>query len=249
MENKEITEIVVEDNKVQGVIADGTFIACDAVISTVEPRALDTLTKGKLGALHETLQSIRYQGTACALIGLDKRLMKNGNYWLNIKADVPFGAVIEHTNFMPFEDYGEHLVYVTSYFQNEKDVLWMQKEEEVLDSYLRGLEKMFPDFSRTDIHWAKLFRRMDTAPVYEQGYLEKVLPFAAGPSGLYLAGMFSSTNYPERSMNGSIKAGFESANFFIKKMRIVMFVGSTEKADSKISIKNFVCKRPILDLI
>lgn len=217
LENKEITEIVIKDNIVEGVIADGTFIACDAVISTVEPGALDTLTKGKLGALHETLQSIRYQGTACALIGLDKRLMENGNYWLNIKADVPFGAVIEHTNFMPFEDYGEHLVYVTSYFQNEKDVLWMQKEEEVLDSYLKGLEKMFPDFSRRDIHWTKLFRRMDTAPVYEQGYLEKVLPFAAGPSGLYLAGMFSSTNYPERSMNGSIKAGFESANFFIKK--------------------------------
>ncbi|MGA9187734.1 MAG: NAD(P)/FAD-dependent oxidoreductase [Methanosarcina sp.] len=217
LENKEITEIVIKDNIVEGVIADETFIACDAVISTVEPGALDTLTKGKLGALHETLQSIRYQGTACALIGLDKRLMENGNYWLNIKADVPFGAVIEHTNFMPFEDYGEHLVYVTSYFQNEKDVLWMQKEEEVLDSYLKGLEKMFPDFSRRDIHWTKLFRRMDTAPVYEQGYLEKVLPFAAGPSGLYLAGMFSSTNYPERSMNGSIKAGFESANFFIKK--------------------------------
>ena len=52
--------------------------------------------------------------------------MKDGNYWLNIKADVPFGAVIEHTNFMPFEDYGEHLVYITSYFQDEKDVLWVQ---------------------------------------------------------------------------------------------------------------------------
>jgi len=220
LKNKKVTEIVINDNKVQGVIVDGNFTACDAVISTVEPRVLDTLTKGKLGALHETLQKIRYQGTACALIGLDKRLMGDGNYWLNIKTDVPFGAVIEHTNFMPFEDYGEHLVYVTSYFQNEKDVLCVQTEEEVLDSYLMGLEKMFPDFSRTDVHWAKLFRRMDTAPVYEQGYLEKVLPFAAGPSGLYLAGMFSSTNYPERSMNGSVKAGFESANFFMKKDEI-----------------------------
>jgi protoporphyrinogen oxidase len=139
--------------------------------------------------------------------------MKDGNYWLNIKADVPYGAVIEHTNFMPLEDYGEHLVYITSYFQSEKDTLWAQTEEEVLDSYMRGLKKMFPDFSKADVRWAKLFRRMDTAPVYEQGYLDKVLPFAAGPSGLYLAGMFSSSNYPERSMNGSVKAGFESTNF------------------------------------
>ena len=217
LKNKEVTEIVITDNKVQGVIVNGNFTTCDAVISTVEPRVLDKLTKGKLGALQETLQKIHYQGTACALIGLEKKLMEEGNYWLNIKADVPFGAVIEHTNFMPFEDYGEHLIYMTSYFQDEKDALWVQTEEEVLDSYLRGLEKMFPDFSRKEIHWTKLFRRMDTAPVYEQGYLEKVLPFEAGPSGLYLAGMFSSTNYPERSMNGSIKAGFESANFFIKK--------------------------------
>ncbi len=217
LQNKAITEIVIKDNAVQGVVADGDFIPCDAVISTVEPGVLDTLTKDRLGTLHEILRSIRYQGTACALIGLDKGLMEDGNYWLNIKADVPFGAVIEHTNFMPFEDYGEHLVYVTSYFQDESDILWMKKEEEVLDSYLNGLEKMFPNFKRTDVRWAKLFRRMDTAPVYEQGYLHKVLPFAPGPSGLYLAGMFSSTNYPERSMNGSVKAGFESANFFTKK--------------------------------
>jgi protoporphyrinogen oxidase len=217
LKNKEVTEIVINDNKVQGVVTDENFIACDAVISTVEPRVLDALTKGKLEDLHETLLNIRYQGTACALVGLEKGLMRDGNYWLNIKEDVPFGAVIEHTNFLPFEDYGEHLVYITSYFQDAKDFRWIQKEEEVLDSYLKGLEKMFPDFSRKNIHWAKLYRRMDTAPVYEQGYLEKVLPFAAGPSGLYLAGMFSPTNYPERSMNGSIKAGFESANLIIGK--------------------------------
>ena len=211
--NKEVTEIIINDNKVQGVIIDGNLVTCDAVISTVEPRGLDALTKGKLENLHETLLSIRYQGTACALVGLDKRLMGDGNYWLNIKADVPFGAVIEHTNFMPVEDYGEHLVYITSYFQEEKDFHCVQKEEEVLESYLRGLEKMFPDFSRADIHWAKLFRRMDTAPVYEQGYLQRVLPFDVCLSGLYLAGMFSPTNYPERSMNGSVKAGFEAAKF------------------------------------
>lgn len=169
---------MINDNKVQGVITNGNFIPCDAVISTVEPRVLHKLTKNKLGALQKTLLNIHYQGTACALIGLDKRLMGNGNYWLNIKANVPFGAVIEHTNFMPFEDYGEHLVYIASYFQDGKDFRWIQKEAEVLDSYLKGLENIFPDFSRKDIHWAKLFRRMDSAPVYEQGYLEKILPFA-----------------------------------------------------------------------
>lgn len=214
--SKEVTAIVIKDNAVQGVVVGGGFIACDAVISTVEPKVLDAITGGKLGTLHDSLINIRYQGTACALIGLDRQLMNDGNYWLNIKADVPFGAVIEHTNYLPFKDYGEHLVYVTSYFQDEKSALWTQKEEQVIDSYLRGLEKMFPGFSRDGVHWTKLYRRIDTAPVYEQGYLKNVLPFAAGPSGLYLAGMFSSTNYPERSLNGSVKAGFESAELLMK---------------------------------
>jgi len=218
--SREVTEIVIKDNALQGVVVNGNFIACDAVISTAEPAVLDAITKGKLGDLHATLKSIRYQGTACALIGLDRSLMKDGNYWLNIKADVPFGAVIEHTNFMPFEDYGENLVYVTSYFQDEKSSLWTQKEEEVIDSYLKGLERMFPEFPRKDVRWTRLYRRIDTAPVYEQGYLEKVLPFAAGPSGLYLAGMFSSSNYPERSMNGSVKAGFDSAELLMKEKEI-----------------------------
>lgn len=215
--NTEVTEIVIKDNAVQGVVVNGSFITCDAVISTAEPAVLDLITGGKLGALHDTLKNIRYQGTACALIGLDRGLMRDGNYWLNIKADVPFGAVIEHTNFLPVEDYGENLVYVTSYFQDKKSSLWTQSEEDVIDSYLKGLESMFPEFSRTDVRWTRLYRRVDTAPVYEQGYLGKVLPFAAGSSGLYLAGMFSSSNYPERSMNGSIKAGFESAELLMKE--------------------------------
>lgn len=215
--DREVTEIVIKANAVQGVKVNGDFIPCDAVISTAEPAVLDAITGGKLGDLHETLKSIRYQGTACALIGLDRSLMEDGNYWLNIKADVPFGAVIEHTNFLPFDDYGENLVYVTSYFQDRKSPLWTQKDTDVIDSYLKGLEKMFPKLSRKDVRWTRLYRRMDTAPVYEQGYLGKVLPFAAGPSGLYLAGMFSSSNYPERSMNGSVKAGFQSVELLRKE--------------------------------
>lgn len=70
--NEEVTEIVINDNKVQGVITGRSLITCDAVISTVEPKILDALTKDKLEDLHDTLLNIRYQGIACALVGLDK---------------------------------------------------------------------------------------------------------------------------------------------------------------------------------
>lgn len=205
-----VSKIVIENNAVCGVVADGNLIECDAVISTVAPDVLDVIT-GKDLDIHNMIAGIRYQGTACALFGLKKKLMDD-IYWLNIKADVPFGAIIEHTNFLPLSDYGDHLVYVTAYFQDASDPLWKQDEEEVINSYISGLESMFPGFSRDDVKWTKIYRRLDTAPVYETGYKSKVLPIQTSISGLYLGGMFSPSNYPERSMNGSIIAGFECAN-------------------------------------
>jgi protoporphyrinogen oxidase len=152
---------------------------------------------------------ISYQGTACVLFGLREKVMDD-IYWLNIKDDVPFGAVIEHTNFIPESDYGERLMYVTSYFQNPESVLWKKSNNEVVELYLKGLEKLFPGF-RKNVKWWRLRRDVDTAPVYEVGYGKKLLPYKTKIIGLYLAGMFSEANYPERSMNGSVVAGFRCA--------------------------------------
>ncbi|MBN1134396.1 MAG: NAD(P)/FAD-dependent oxidoreductase [Methanosarcinaceae archaeon] len=204
------SKILIEDNSVRGVFAGSKMIECDVVISTAAPDVLDALTEKQLG-IHDKLAGIHYQGTACALFGLKKRLMDDV-YWLNIKDDVPFGAVIEHTNFLPLSDYEEHLVYATAYFQNKSDPLWKQSEETVIESYIAGLESMFPNFSRDDVKWTRMYRRLDTAPVYETGYMSKVLKAKTDVTGLYLAGMFSQPNYPERSMNGSIVAGFECSD-------------------------------------
>ena len=46
-------------------------------------------------------------------------------------------------------------------------------------------------------------------PVYTTGY-RSLIP-AYEQKGLYLAGMFSQPNYPERSMEGSIRAGQDVA--------------------------------------
>ncbi len=70
---------------------------------------------------------------------------------------------------------------------------------------------MFPDFHREEVKWWELAKGKYTAPVYERCYKNKIIPYSSHIEGLYLAGIFSSPNYPERSMNGSIRAGFECA--------------------------------------
>ncbi len=209
--NGEVSRIEVIDGAARGVVVNGEKIECDRVISTVPPHALEKIIDTRLLGLD---MNISYQGTACVLFGLSEKLMDD-IYWLNIKDDVLFGAVIEHTNFIPPSDYGEHLAYVTSYFQNPDNVLWRSSDEEVVGLYMRGLEKLFPGF-RKKVKWWRLRRDMDTAPLYEVGYGKKVLPYRTNIKGLYLAGMFSEANYPERSMNGSIVAGFKCAEAIIK---------------------------------
>jgi len=59
-----------------------------------------------------------------------------------------FRRLIEHTNFIPESDYGEDLMYVTSYFQNPESVLWKKSNDEVVEIYLKGLENYFLDFGK-----------------------------------------------------------------------------------------------------
>ena len=206
---KAANKIITKNSEMKGIEADNEFIDCDNVISTISPLALSKITDKKIINSIPT-RGIKYQGTTCALFALNERLMDD-IYWLNIKADVPFGAVIEHTNFAPLDNHGEHLVYVTSYFQDLNNPLWRMSEEEVIKLYLGGLKKLFPSFDERIIEWWKLARDIDTAPIFETGFKKKMLPYKTQIKGLYLAGMFSPPNYPERSMNGSIKAGFECA--------------------------------------
>jgi protoporphyrinogen oxidase len=118
-----------------------------------------------------------------------------------MKDEAPYGAVVTHTNFIPFSRYGEHIVYLASYFSGTAP--------SHLDA--RMLEDFCNRFSLTknEIHWYRMAVDPWAGPVYTTGY--RTLIPAYEQKGLYMAGMFSQTNYPERSMEGSIRAGSEVA--------------------------------------
>lgn len=203
-----VTKITSKNNQIKAIEAANEVISCDKVISTIPLNNLNKIINAKIGS------DIRYQGSSCAVLALNTKLF-NDIYWLNIKADVPFGAVIEHTNFVPLDYYREHIVYIASYFQDENDPLWKMSEEDVIDLYVKGLQDLFPTFDKSSINWWKLTRDIYAAPVFEKGFKSKILPYKTSINGLYVAGMFSLPNYPERTMNGSIRAGIDCADELI----------------------------------
>jgi len=168
-------------------------IRYDTIISTILPQELE-----RIGG--PALPPIPYQGAACMTLALEREVT-GGIYWLNIKDAAPYGAVVAHTNFIPFKRYGEHIVYLASYFSGTVPPR--------LDS--RMLEDFCTRFSVTkdEIHWYKMAVDPWAGPVYTTGYRSLIPSYEQ--QGLFMAGMFSRTNYPERSMEGSIRAGSDVA--------------------------------------
>ncbi len=154
------------------------------------------------------LPEVRYQSSVCLLLGMDREFSED-LYWINY-SDAPFGATIEHTNFMPVEDYGEHLLYVASYTTPER--VFEMSDDEVFRLYTSHLKKY--GLEMNSIRWWRVFRAVYSGPIYERGFKKKITPYRVA-DGFYVAGMTSDTNYPERSMNGSLLAGKKAAEMLI----------------------------------
>jgi protoporphyrinogen oxidase len=137
-------------------------------------------------------------------------------YWLNVAHDAPFGALIEHTNFVPPERYGgDHLCYLASYIQDPSEANWRMDDAELRETWLGGVAELFPRFDRRGVKEFRVARNPRAAPVYERGYLDMVVPYDLGEAvaeGVYYAGMASRAQYPERSLNGGVVAGYECAD-------------------------------------
>lgn len=164
----------------------------DVVIATIAPELL-TMTGVNIPV-------IPYQGAACLTLGLKKQITK-GIYWINLYDDAPYGAVICHTCFAPESWYGEHIVYLASYYTGDPAP---DLKDRMIEDFCRKFS-----VSLEEITWSEISMDPYAGPLYRAGY--KSLMDAVHVQGLFLAGMFSQENYPERSIEGSVRAGLRVA--------------------------------------
>jgi len=207
-----VRAVETSDGAAAGLTVEGedgqppTTHDCDAVVVATMPHVLEDLTGYPC--------DIDFQGTVCSVISLEESLTET--YWLNVADEAPFGALIEHTNFVDPARYGgEHLLYAVSYVQNMEEALWQKDDAAVEETWLQGIEDLFPQFDRDAVNWIETARNPRTAPIYEQGYLDMVVPYDLGEAvadGLYYAGMATKAQYPERSLNGGVVAGYSCAD-------------------------------------
>jgi protoporphyrinogen oxidase len=145
-------------------------------------------------------------GAHVLVLGLDRTLVP-GVYWLNINdRDLPFLALVEHTNFLPPADYGGlHLVYLGNYLPMDHP-LFAQSDDEVVTTYLAAIRRIRPDLDPSWVkqHW--VFRAPFAQPIVTTNYLQTLPPHKTPLRGVYLANM--AHVYPQdRGQNYSLKLG------------------------------------------
>ena len=153
-------------------------------------------------------------GAHVLILGLDRPLVP-GVYWLNINdRDMPFLALVEHTNFLPPADYGGlHLVYLGNYLPMDHP-LFSQPDEQVLDSFLGAVGRVRPDLDRDWVkrHW--VFHAPFAQPIVTTNYLDSLPPHRTPLAGVYLANM--AHVYPQdRGQNYSLRLGERMARMML----------------------------------
>jgi protoporphyrinogen oxidase len=179
----------------------------ERVIATISPGLLAKLVPVLPETYLAQLKKLRSMGAVVLILAL-KHPLTDKHYWINLpKAeDLPFLALVEHTNFInPVHYGGDHIVYCGDYLEPEHPYFAMSQEE-LLDLFLPALTKFNPDFKPEWVRATWVFKEKYAQPVPSVNHSRNIPPLKTPVSGLFWASM--SQVYPwDRGTNYAVEIG------------------------------------------
>ncbi len=180
-------------------------VRCDAVIATVPSPIFSRLVPDLPADYRAKMLGLTSEAAVVALLQLDQPL--TDIYWLNIAdPNLPFTAVIEHTNFIDPQQYGDkRFVYLSKYLEPDHPYFSLS-DDELMERYIPYLKRINPNFTASSIERRWVFRARAAQPIVTLSYGEKIPDHRTPLANLYLANM--SQIYPEdRGTNYSVRLG------------------------------------------
>ncbi|MFB0908058.1 MAG: FAD-dependent oxidoreductase, partial [Spirosomataceae bacterium] len=205
-----LTEVIIEDNRLAAIKTTKQTIEGGQFLLTI-PSIYATKIKGisESPALRKAVGGeVEYFGAVCTILELNQKF--SDIYWMNVADEgFPFGGIIEHTNFLPTENFGgSHVMYLSRYFAMSEKLAGMT-EEEIKAEMIPPLKKINPAFDESWIKSVQVFKTNTAATVCDLNFSEKVPPCKTGVENFFLANMVHI--YPdERSTNNSIRVAAEA---------------------------------------
>ncbi len=192
------------------VVTDRGTSSFDAVLSTLAPVLLSDLAPQLPPEWHRIARGLEYSGVLCTTMLLNHQL--SPIYWMNVSdPSVPFGGLIEHTNYIPREEYGgRHILYFSHYTYPDEE-FYNLPSRAVLDRYLPHLRRINPDFEESWIDKCIFARDRFAQPIVGTGFRDRLLPYVTPVPGLFSASM--AQIFPEdRGTNYAVRAGNQAAD-------------------------------------
>ncbi len=186
----------------------------DAVICTSAPQILRRLAPDLPEPYAAKLDNLKHMGAVVVILALKHQLLTDGTYWLSLPADqpdktraeFPFLALVEHTNYMDRAHYGgDHLVYCGDYAPPDHEYFDLS-DEELIARFTSVLQTFNPEFSPEWIRKTWVFRTRYAQPVPFVNQSQALPDMRTPLRGLYLASM--SQVYPwDRGTNYAVEMG------------------------------------------
>jgi protoporphyrinogen oxidase len=196
-----VQEIVIEQDRAQGIRVDGRVHRFDAVAATLQLPLFRQLIPGAGQDYRDFLGQTDYLGIVCPLVVLDRSLT---GYWtLNITdGRIPFTGVIETTAYIdPKYVGGHHLVYLPKY--TVPGSRWQRMSDgEIQETWLQNLEAMFPRFDRRWIRGFLVHREPYVEPLHGLGRTHLIPQVKTPIKDLHL--VTTAQIYPELTNSESV---------------------------------------------
>jgi len=187
-------------------------VAFDRVLSTTSPAQMARLAPDLPADYLGGLLNLKSMGAVVLILALKHQLSTEGYYWFNLPktAGFPFLALVEHTNFVPAEQFGgDHIVYCGDYLDPSHEYFSLSKEE-LVERFIPSLKRINPDFQPDWVRDSWLQKTNYAQPVPLLNHSRNIPPIRTPIPGLYFASM--SQVYPwDRGTNFAVQIGRQAA--------------------------------------
>ena len=168
-----VEQVVVENERVTGLVVNGRFEPYDAVVSTVAYPILARMLSTAHDDFADRLRSQAYMGSLCVTVVMNRRLSPYHCIYL-LDERIPFTGVIETTHYIdPEQVGGHHITYLSKYFAPDSPYRHMDLDR-VRDEFMDTFGRMFPDVTPEDIARVLVAREPFVDPIRSttgEGYL------------------------------------------------------------------------------
>jgi protoporphyrinogen oxidase len=184
----------------------------DKVLVTTSPHLMAKLCPDLPEGYLNGLLGLKSMGAVVMVLSLLRQLSKQGYYWFNLpkQAGYPFLALVEHTNFIPKENFGgDTIVYAGDYLEPGHEYFSMT-DDQLLERFTPAFKKFNPEFTSQWVKKVWVHKTIYAQPVPLVGHSRNIPAIQTPIEGLYFASM--SQVYPwDRGTNFAVEIGRRAA--------------------------------------